>query len=418
MVREDFAGQVREALAHLHSRSHLEALPLAVALGEGGRRLSGDALRLQLLDAIEQLKPAQTTPATLADGRRYRHLILRYVEGYSRDQVARDLMVSARQASRDHEQAIHALAAILRRRRPGRPDAGIIGETVSRSSREDARPRPALESAVDPSETDGNLAETLRGALATLQKLLDDRRVRVELSLPDILPTVAVGRGLLRQALLHLLSFAAEVARGGTVSLSAADVAEGIVLGIRIAGAPSQPPATPRPPGELAKVKDLFDVGSRLLGDRGISVRVEGEVDRPGGLIVVLPPTQQSKVLIVDDNPDVVELFRRYLRGRPYRLVQATTGASALRVAAELQPDVIILDVMLPSQDGWDVLHDLRAIVGLRETPVIVCSVLPERSLAEELGVTDFLLKPVTRPSLLAALDRWCPPPGARPARL
>lgn len=392
MVAVEFSHQVREALAHLHNGSRLGTLPLATVLGDGGQPLTGDALSRLILEAIEQLKPARSTPGTLADWRRYRHLFLRYVEGYGRDQVARDLTVSSRQASRDHEQAIDALAALLWARRASR--------------------QPGWESIVDPSPADSNLIEVLRGVLVTLRAVLANRLVRVEQSVPDTLPMVAVDGGLLRQALLHLLSFAAEAAQGGTVYLTAADVAEGVVVRIRAARPPGHGPAE-----DTEKSRDLLSVGCRLLGDRRIAVTVEEEIGAARTLTIVLPPSDQPRVLVVDDNPDLVELFRRYLRGQPYRLVQATSGASALRVASELRPDVIILDVMLPSQDGWDVLHDLRATDELRETPVIVCSVLPERALAEELGVTDFLLKPVTRPSLLAALDRWCPARAARPAR-
>jgi CheY-like chemotaxis protein len=134
-------------------------------------------------------------------------------------------------------------------------------------------------------------------------------------------------------------------------------------------------------------------------------------------IVLVLPPIPLHTVLVVDDNPDVVSLFQRYLRGEPYRVVQATSGEVAHRLATALRPDVLVLDVMLPSQDGWEGLQRLRDDPATRAIPVVVCSVLPERDLALSLGVAEFLAKPVMRTALIATLERWCPPRGTRPDR-
>src|SRR6185437_12248153 len=102
MDRETFARLVREALEHLNSRSYLTAHRLATVLGSSQHPLSGDAVRRRLLDAIEQLRPVSGPASSPPDWRRYRHLMMRYVEGHNRDQVAAVLGVSFRQASRDH----------------------------------------------------------------------------------------------------------------------------------------------------------------------------------------------------------------------------------------------------------------------------------------------------------------------------
>src|SRR6185312_2870645 len=106
---EDFARSLREAVEHLYNRSYLAAHPLAGLLGDGRMPLSGDQVRRALLDAIEQLKPVGVATSHEADWRRFRHLILRYVEGQSLEQVAHALGVSVRQASRDNQQAFAAL---------------------------------------------------------------------------------------------------------------------------------------------------------------------------------------------------------------------------------------------------------------------------------------------------------------------
>src|SRR6185503_4445565 len=98
-----------------------------------------------------------------------------------------------------------------------------------------------------------------------------------------------------------------------------------------------------------------------------------------GGALVsiALPSAAPTTVLVVDDNPDVRRLFRRYLGGGLYRVLEAEAGAEAVRIAAEGGTDVVTLDVMMPSQDGWETLQTLRNRPETKEIPVLVCSVLP-----------------------------------------
>jgi len=121
---------------------------------------------------------------------------------------------------------------------------------------------------------------------------------------------------------------------------------------------------------------------------------------------VLLPLGRAKTLLVIDDNPDVAALFARFVRDEGYRVLQASTGPAALRLAQQARPDAITLDVLMPSEDGWDILRRLKGDAGTRSIPVILCSVLPERSLALALGVAEFLNKPVTQQALLAALQR------------
>ena len=81
---------------------------------------------------------------------------------------------------------------------------------------------------------------------------------------------------------------------------------------------------------------------------------------------------------------------------------------------SEIRPTVIVLDVMMPGEDGWEVLTKLKAQSGTAEIPVIVCSVLDEPHMAQLLGASEYLPKPVTQRALLRALLRYAPP-GASP---
>jgi CheY-like chemotaxis protein len=87
--------------------------------------------------------------------------------------------------------------------------------------------------------------------------------------------------------------------------------------------------------------------------------------------------------------------------------VVTTTGQQALALAAELQPRLILLDLMLPHQDGWDILQAFQNSPATRPIPIIICSVLNEPELALALGASDYITKPVSQVTLLAVLRRW-----------
>jgi Amt family ammonium transporter len=113
--------------------------------------------------------------------------------------------------------------------------------------------------------------------------------------------------------------------------------------------------------------------------------------------------------LVIDDNEQFLDLFRRYLAGHPWQVVGAVDGDSARRLAQECRPTVSLLDVMLPKEDGWEILRRWKAEPSTQNLPVIICSVLNEPQVATTLGAAGYLLKPVTQRSLLHALAPWRP---------
>jgi CheY-like chemotaxis protein len=140
------------------------------------------------------------------------------------------------------------------------------------------------------------------------------------------------------------------------------------------------------------------------LADRlGWTVRQE---DRPGGTraIVVLITDHCPTVLVIDDNEGLVELLEDYLAGHACRVRAATSGPEGLRLAHETVPDAVVLDVMMPEMDGWELLQRLRNHPQTASIPVIICSVINNPDLAYSLGASLFLPKPVSRDDVLNAL--------------
>ena len=110
-----FARHVHEAYAHLHDRAYLQDHPLTRAF-YGAASYAAERLHRTLIDAIEWLRPLGAAAPTSVEWRRYRHLQLRYVEGASPDQIARELCISPRQARRDHVEALDEVARLLWKR--------------------------------------------------------------------------------------------------------------------------------------------------------------------------------------------------------------------------------------------------------------------------------------------------------------
>jgi CheY-like chemotaxis protein len=177
-------------------------------------------------------------------------------------------------------------------------------------------------------------------------------------------------------------------------------------------GSAAEPAAQQASAGETAT---LIDTARRFAELQRGTLDVHSSPIGSLGFTLDLPVTSTRTVLVIDDNPDLAELFRTYLTGTRYRAVQARTVPLALRLASELHPDIITLDVLMPSQDGWQILQLLRANPALRDVPIVVCSIVPERPLAISLGADAFLTKPVTAQSLLSTLESCLkePPPAA-----
>ena len=115
----------------------------------------------------------------------------------------------------------------------------------------------------------------------------------------------------------------------------------------------------------------------------------------------------QKKILAVDDNPDnttiVVELF-----GENFDLRTAATGNEALDIALDFQPDVILLDIMLPDMNGYEVCRRLRENPSLSDTKIIMVTAkgaLEDRIKGYEVGANDFITKPFTEENILETVD-------------
>ena len=121
---------------------------------------------------------------------------------------------------------------------------------------------------------------------------------------------------------------------------------------------------------------------------------------------LTLQAIEQMPVVVIDDNEDALHLMQRYASGTPFRVVGASTPDKIFTLVEEHDPEIIVLDVMMPEVSGWNVLNELRRHPATEHIPVIMCTILPQEELAQSLGASGYIRKPVTREAFLDALNR------------
>jgi two-component system, OmpR family, alkaline phosphatase synthesis response regulator PhoP len=112
----------------------------------------------------------------------------------------------------------------------------------------------------------------------------------------------------------------------------------------------------------------------------------------------------QSTVLIVDDNPQNVELLQAFLESLPVKLITAADGVSALEKVAQFSPDLILLDIMMPRMSGFQVCKRIKSDPKTKDIQVLMVTALNELGdieQATECGTDDFVSKPVNKFELL-----------------
>jgi signal transduction histidine kinase/CheY-like chemotaxis protein/HAMP domain-containing protein len=115
---------------------------------------------------------------------------------------------------------------------------------------------------------------------------------------------------------------------------------------------------------------------------------------------------QQIQILSIDDDPDVIEILRKYLVPEGYSLIGALSGDEGLDLALKMKPDLITLDIMMPKKDGWQVLRELKANPETKDIPVIIHSIIDNRPLALSLGAVDVMMKPTDPKRLLTLVKK------------
>ena len=114
------------------------------------------------------------------------------------------------------------------------------------------------------------------------------------------------------------------------------------------------------------------------------------------------------RVLLVDDDDDIRTIAKFSLsRLGGFDVMEASGGIQALKAVRKRTPDVILVDMMMPGMDGWEVLRELKADPELAHIPVVMITIVEERELGYSLGAVEYLTKPVNRARLEEMIERF-----------
>ena len=245
-------------------------------------------------------------------------------------------------------------------------------------------------------------------------------------------------RGKVRQCLLNLLSNAAKFTKDGTIRLDVEIDGPSIVFKVADSGIGMSPEQVR---GLFAAFQQGDSSMARRFGGTGLGlaltrrfcrmmggdVGVESELGGGATFTIRLPLNQQAveaiaapeladnlqgrngdgTVLVIDDDAVARHLIEHVVKREGLSVATAADGESGLRMAREIRPILITLDVMMPNMDGWTVLAALKADPELKGIPVVMLTMVDDRNLGFTLGASDYLIKPVARDQLQGVLRKF-----------
>jgi CheY-like chemotaxis protein len=374
--RKEIEKWLRDALNHLFDIGYLETHPLGEVLvrPEESTGKRGQDLRRVLISAIQARHPPRGTPVQSPDWRGYQILEQHVLAGLTPSEVAQKLNISRSLFFLEKTRILKIVLDDLWSSRV------MVARSMAGSAEPEGQPDSEAEQLLQNMELKPveirPLLESLRPLVAPLAQAQDTRIVM----LPPGEGIIPHGdRVLLRQVLLSLVNELLQLVAGGEITISTFDQADRFGI---------QP-------------ETAYAIIQQMNGTINIDITAGGAYR---AVLAWRIPQQAGHILLVDDHPDIADLFARYLEGTGWETVWASSADHARRILGEMRPAVIVLDVIMPHEDGWEFLIALKSDLLTRDIPVLVCSAINEPDLVRSLGAQGYLPKPFTAAQLVQAL--------------
>jgi CheY-like chemotaxis protein/predicted DNA-binding protein (UPF0251 family) len=391
MTFDEFKQELQEALSHLHDPDYVASETLCAAIGcdfqDGLPSVQSAVLR-----AIERLEPPLDMPFSALTKQIYDLLHNRFVLELTQEETAYRLDVSRRTVNRMQHRAVHTLAGALWEHGQAAEEGASDVQSLDWHSQVQ-RELDSLRAKTPDALAD--VGEAISSVLGLMTPLTAKSGVCIEVKSVQPGLVAAVHPVLLQQVLISAVKRLAPHISDGQISIYAR-LEDGNAK-ITLTG--------------TAAVEDGLseaDLTADIPMSRDMSVEACIDGSQIFVWITVLAPSKVT-VLVVDDNEDMARFYRDCTIGTRYHIVHTAQGSGLPEIVEATNPDVIVLDVMLPDIDGWRLLMRLREAPETRSIPVIVCSVVREEDLALSLGAAGYLAKPVRPRQFVQALDRVVP---------
>ncbi|GIV97471.1 MAG: hypothetical protein KatS3mg057_2128 [Herpetosiphonaceae bacterium] len=284
------------------------------------------------------------------------------------------------------------------------------------------------------------LPELVRGVMSTATGLLKDKPVELRQELAPDLPQVMADRTRIRQVLLNLLSNAAKFTDRGSITVHAAQEGEYVVLSVSDTGIGIPPEHLDhifeefrQIDGEANRRYEGTGLGlaicRRLVEMHGGQVWAESTVGEGSTFFFTLPIVEASTpaaapalaqlltaaqeqegegrtVVVIDDDRAAIEIIAAYLSKDGYTVYGISDSRIALEETRRLKPAAIILDILMPYKDGWEVLSELKTDPELQTVPVMLYTIVEDQKMGYYLGASAYLTKPINEEQLRSTVAR------------
>ena len=386
--RDQFLELTKDALEHVYDLTHLENHPFVLKVKRKDdvvEETRGQLLQKDLSRAIDRLDSGQDRSSGSSPSRRHNVMHLRYLRRLTIPNISYELGISERQIHRDLRQGEEDLATIL---------WSWYMEEAAVLNAGDSKQDESVTLEIEQLQTNFqriDIGRLVSAAISSIEQLSSKRNVEIVVNVPLEPVMISTDPVVAKHVLINLFSSAVQKSDGTQVHLLLKSSDERTTLTLRFTGTRESNDSL------------INDITAQILH------RLKWEINQnlsqsSSRLVEISFGKNMPTVLVIDDYEGLSRLLKRYLAGYPCRILAATDGASGLSLARDIQPDAVILDVMMPNMDGWEVLQRLRNHPDTQHIAVIICSVFDDPELAYALGASSFLSKPVNREDFIEAL--------------
>lgn len=281
-----------------------------------------------------------------------------------------------------------------------------------------------------------NLSDIANSVITNTAGLVKEKPVEIIHNIPATIPTVMGDETRISQVMINLISNAVKFTEKGSITIGATvtknpegkpEVMVTVTdTGIGIAEEDQSK--------LFQRFSQVDDSPTRKTGGTGLGLSIcrsliemhggrigllSSEVNKGSVFYFTLPLPEpkvnadldqlkhtENVVLSIDDDPQVIALYERFLSANGYKVVALTDPEKAVEKAIELKPFAITLDIMMPQKDGWVVMQELKKNEQTRNIPILVCSILEEEEKGFSMGASDYLVKPFASDDLVNAIYR------------
>ena len=414
---QEFLDELHKVLRHLYEPAELRRSKLAGRFGIDRKTDSVSSLRWIIIENIQALKPDSRAPRDSSGWRLYQVLTYRFVDQTNQQDVAKELALSVRQLRRLEKAAVETLAEILISRYPTQTQTQLSHEGTTQA--QSNPPQPVKYPGLLPDEEFEWLKQAyivesiefctlINSLIQTIDPLVNINRVTIQCNIPTSTGKISGQSTILRQALLNILTAAILSSPRGEVRIDAQVDQQGVKVSIHATSNVVLEPSLEK------EILDSLQLANHLLELSGGSMHfyLNNETYTTLDMQLVLLMEGQFTVLFIDDNTDTLRLYERYLQGSIYRFSGLQESTRILEAIQTERPDIIVIDVMMPEIDGWELLGRLREHPQSRDIPVLVCTIMQQEPLAIALGAAAFLKKPISQEMILKTLGQLVPQAG------